>query len=181
MGGVTHSLTQNNKAFQDLTKKIIPELNGGFVKSGFPQGAPVGEAKKMGSGHWPYGDMSEVARIAVWNEYGTPTSKHPIPPRPFFRNAINENRKQIADKVKYFSNLAVIGKITAAQAFENLGLYMQSIIRGSIKNTTSPKNADSTIAKKGSSHPLIDSGQMINSVTFVKVTGKESSGKGVEV
>ena len=205
--GVTHSLLDNSKAYHGM-QAALAELHGGYVKSGFPEGKPVGAATKNKANAKPYESMSEVARVAVWNEYGvdqTVTATIPahtrasdeglrswvktytaklhikIPSRPFFRTAIDGNREKILAMSDKFANLALIGKITVDQAFENLGLYMQSIIRASIRSNIQPPNADRTKAAKHSTRTLIDSGQMVNSVTFVKVTGKNTGTGSPEV
>ena len=171
--GITHSIIKNQKPYLEL-QKAIKELNGSFVKSGFPEGKEVGVPNKSKKDAKPYSDMSEVSRIAVWNEFGTDR----IPSRPFFRNAIDGNREKISTMIGKLANLAMIGRIAPGRALENLGLFMQSIIRASIRTTLDPPNAPRTIKAKHSSHPLIDTGQMINSVTFVKIVGKNSgSGK----
>lgn len=178
--GVTHStiIKTDNYARIMATAKA---LNGGFVKVGFPEKAePAGWLRALKTGAKPYENMSEVARIAVWNEYGVPNkaavaagamrgfmSYWRIPPRPFFRTAIDGSARELAVFIKRVESMALRGKITVKQALETLGLWDQAKIRESIRNTTTPPNADATIAAKGSSHPLIDTGQMLLSVSFV--------------
>ena len=174
--GITHTLVKNQKPYQDL-QKVVAELHNGYVKSGFPDSGDVSKATRNKATAKPYDDMSEVAQIAVFNEFGTNT----IPSRPFFRNAIDGNREKIFEMANKFSDAAMIGKITVSQAFENIGLFMQSIIRKSIRSNIAPPNAKSTVRNKGSSKTLIDSGQMINSVTFVKLMGKHAGSGKAEV
>ena len=167
--GIVHSFIDNSKPYQDL-KKVLDDLNSGYVKSGFPEGKEPGAATRSKANAKPYDNMSEVARVAAWNEFGTRT----IPSRPFFRTAIDGSREKIFEKVSQFADLALVGKKTVDQAFELLGLFMQGIIRASIRSNIQPPNTLKTIAaKRGSTRTLIDSGQMINSVTFVKVQGKK--------
>jgi hypothetical protein len=172
--GVIHSIVKRQKPYIELLE-VIDQLHDGYVKSGFPDLGDVGKATRKGSRHKPYEDISEVARVAVWNEFGTTNG---IPARPFFRNAIDGNREKIFDMAARFANLAMIGKSTVAEAFERLGLFMQSTIRSSIRNGSWQANSPKTEKKKGSTKPLIDTGQMINSVTFIKFMGKHA-GKGV--
>lgn len=167
--GVTHSIIKNQKPYIEL-QKVVTKLNDGYVKSGFPDSGDVGKATRNKANAKPYENISEVAQVAVWNEFGTDK----IPSRPFFRNAINGNREKIFEMAGKFSDLAMVGKITVEQAFENLGLYMQSIIRKSIRSNIAPPNAKSIERAKNSSKTLIDSGQMINSVTYVKMIGKHA-------
>ena len=171
--GVTHSIISNQKPYKDLIG-VIAELHDGYVKSGFPDSADVGKATKNKKNAKPYSDMSEVARVAAWNEFGTDS----VPARPFFRNAIDGNKEKILDMTEKLANEAMIGKSTVQQAFDRLGLFMQGLIRASIRSNTPPPNSPKTIAAKGSSKTLIDSGQMINSVTYVSLRGKHA-GRGV--
>jgi hypothetical protein len=193
--GVIHSCVDKSKTYQEL-QKTIGELHGGYIKSGFPEGGKVGYPSKHKIGPVESMDMSEIAKIAAWNEFGVPkklsesmrgimtgrsTSAWKLVPRAFFRTAIDGGREKIFEMSNKFANLAMIGKLTVDQAFENLGLYMQSIIRESIRHGQWAPNAPSTIKAKGPSKPLIDTGQMINSVTHVKVTGKHAGIGGPEV
>lgn len=180
----------------------MKELDGAFVKVGFPAGGQVGEPSKKGSGSKPYSDMSEVARIAVWNEFGAKiehkggtsyrsmsiqgriitrfiknsmaniydkkTGAHTIiiPARPFFRAAIDTNRDKVRDFQDRLSMDVMVGALKPKQALESLGLFMEDKIKKSLTTGAWAPNAKSTRDRKGSSRPLIDTGQMRNSVTF---------------
>ena len=165
----------NNGGYNQLVANAAL-LNEMKVKVGFPEGAKVGKASGKGSGHKPYSDLSEVTRIAVWNEFGVPDKVKggwKIPPRPFFRNALDKARKPLPDFQDKIIAAVTRGKMTALQALDALGIWMSDRIKRSIRETLEPPNAESTKAAKGSSHPLIDTGQLINSVTFVKMKGEE--------
>jgi hypothetical protein len=47
-----------------------------------------------------------------------------------------------------------------------LGIMAQGDIQGEITSLSTPPNAPSTIRRKGSSNPLIDSGEMRGAVTY---------------
>jgi hypothetical protein len=190
--GVTHStiVKTDNYARVMATAK---DLNGGFVKVGFPEKAePAGWLHALKTGAKPYENMSEVARIAAWNEFGVPKkgaaesgakrgfmSFWRIPPRPFFRPAWDNNLealKSLCVKVEskclrgamVKSSFGGTSQFTPDMAFEALGLWMQAKIRAAIMAVTTPVNAPITIERKGSSKPLVDTGQMLNSVNFVR-------------
>jgi hypothetical protein len=158
-------------------KEALLQLTGGFVKVGFPEGkAPgspgdPGKARKKGKPKKPWDNMSEVARIAAWNEFGVPAKN--IPSRPYFRNAIDGSREELKEFKKDIFEQVTQGKINPHQAFELIGLWMQNKIRESILKGSWKPNAERTKREKGSSKPLIDSGQMINSLTFVNSLSKE--------
>ena len=164
----------------DKFRDALLQLSGGYVKVGFPEGKEPGAQGDPGHKHpkgkqpKPWENMSEVARVAVWNEFGVP-GKHGkgIPSRPFFRNAIDGNREALKDFKGKIYDLFLNKKITPHQALEDIGLWMQSKIRESILKGSWKPNTQRTIDKKGSSKPLVDSGQMINSLTFVNSLTKE--------
>jgi len=158
-------------------KDALLRLSGGFVKVGFPEGkAPgspgdPGKARKKGKPKKPWDNMSEVARIAAWNEFGVPAKN--IPSRPFFRNAIDGNRETLKEFKKDVYAQVLQRKITPHQALELVGLWMQNKIRASILKGSWTPNAERTKQAKDSSRPLIDTGQMINSLNFVNSLTKE--------
>lgn len=91
-----------------------------------------------------------------------------IPPRPFFRTMIEQNEaswapataKLLKQGMKPMAALAIMGEVIAGQ------------LRASIIAMNSPPNAPSTIRKKGSAKPLVDTGLMLNSVDYEVVQGK---------
>jgi hypothetical protein len=157
-------------------KEALLRLSGGFVKVGFPEGKAPGSPGDPGKPRKkkpkkPWDNMSEVARIAVWNEFGVPAKN--IPSRPFFRNAIDGNREKLKEFKKDIYEQVLQKKITPHQALELIGLWMQDKIRESILKGSWMPNSERTKREKGSSKPLIDSGQLINSLTFVNSLTKE--------
>lgn len=161
----------------DAMRRRLSTLRGAYVKAGFPSGAEVGQASQTGSGHKPFSDISEVARIAIWNEFGVPKKDGTgwiTPPRPFFRNAL-ENKKPIEDFMDRVAADYLVGKYkTPEDALEAVGLFIQDRIKMSILEGEYAPNAPRTIEEKGSSKPLIDTSQMINSVTFTKHVGESA-------
>lgn len=133
------------------------------VKVGFP----AGEA-----------DQDNISK-AVWNEFGTRGGASgggwggPIPERPFMRNAMRDNRGKyraaMHKAAKTIFRAAAFGCDPATvkrAALSKLGIMAQGDIQAEITSLSSPPNSPVTVAVKGSSKPLIDSGEMRNSVTF---------------
>lgn len=104
-----------------------------------------------------YSDGMSVPMVASLNEFGT----YNIPPRPFFRNAINKNSDKWG---KIF--LQGMQKQGARNAFGLLGERIRKDIIQSINDTNEPPNSPVTIARKGSSKPLVDTGLMRASVNY---------------
>ena len=108
-------------------------------------------------------DGVAIYMYANFNEYGTSD----IPSRPFFRTALNNNRKYIKEQLKELLGKVATGKMTGEKALKSIGLEVQGLIQDSIKNGNWEKNASSTIAaKKGKGQPLIDTGSMLRAVSF---------------
>lgn len=113
-----------------------------------------------------YPDGKPVAMIAAIQDYGAP--KAGIPPRPFFRNMVAAKSKE------WPAAIAALLKANAMDAVKTLKLTGDAIagqLRQSIIDTNDPPLAPATIARKGHSKPLIDTGHMWQSVDYeVKAT-----------
>lgn len=128
--------------------EISKKMGGGSVSIGFMEGAT-------------YPDGTGVAEVAFFNEFGVPTKNQP--PRPFFRNMIAEHQDEWPEQ------MAAQARGTDYDGPRVLGL-MGELIKGelqqSINDLDSPALAPSTIARKGFPKPLVDTGHMLNSVTY---------------
>lgn len=108
----------------------------------------------------------DMAQIAMFNELGTSTS----PSRPFLRMSVDENK----DKIKKLSEQQK-KNLTSGSSAENIlkqvGVYGVKLVQEKIGNGSFVPNAPSTIRRKGSDKPLIDTGRMRQSVKYV-IKGK---------
>jgi hypothetical protein len=109
-----------------------------------------------------------IAQYASWNELGVKNEGGGwlIPPRPFVRGFADGKREQIAKTLEKVGKLVSEGKHDADTAIRRIGEYGQDGIKSYIRNGEFTPNADSTIAKKRSSKPLIDTGTMRNSIRY---------------
>ena len=133
-----------------------------YVKVGFQQGSVTKTQRK--------GKRTQVAnlsmpQIAAQNEFGT---KY-IPARPFMRTAVDLNLNMINNYIERQYKLILDGKTTTDKALGLIGQMMTGLIQKRIRQIVLPPNSARTIAIKGSSKPLIDFGQMIQSVTYAVV------------
>lgn len=117
-----------------------------------------------------------VAQIATIHEFGK-TIHQPkmrrtivIPERSFLRATIDTYQQAIARRDVLLAQGYVLGKFALKPALELLGQYVVGLIKQRIATGIAPPNRPSTIARKRSSKPLIDTGQLRNSVTY-KVEG----------
>lgn len=106
-----------------------------------------------------YPDGTSIPMVAVFNEFGTSKS----PPRPFFRIMIKTKAPAWGSDI---SKVLKATKYDVAQTLGHMGARIQRQLMQSITDLVDPPNAPSTIARKGFSQPLIDTGTMRNSVAF---------------
>ena len=104
---------------------------------------------------------SKNATKAAINEYGT--SK--IPQRPFMRTAVSRHGKSWGEKSAKAVQSVMKG-MPISQATELVGMQMKSDISSTLTNGPWTPNSAVTIAKKGSSRPLIDTGELRASITY---------------
>lgn len=143
-----------DKGYREAIKKWKQSPQG-HVKIGV-QGKEALERKK--------GNIEiDVVSVATFNEFGTPQ----IPERSFLRHTVDLNEKKIS---KILSN-GVLDvqqkKLNSNQVLQFLGQWAKSEIQKRIRSGIAPANSPQTIARKGSSKPLIDTGQLIQSITYV--------------
>ena len=104
----------------------------------------------------------DMAQIAMFNELGTSIA----PARPFLRHTVDENLADIkAFGGEKIQDIAEGG--TAEGVLKQLGVYGKGLVQEQIKNGTFKPNAPSTVRRKKSDKPLIDTGKMRQSVNFV--------------
>lgn len=86
-----------------------------------------------------------------------------VPPRPFFRNAIEKNQEEWIRKCVF---LLKQNDFNVDVVLEKMGNLIKNNIQESIVNFKNPPNAPSTIKKKGFDAPLRETKQMLNSVDY---------------
>lgn len=138
----------NDKLWQEV-KKQFPKINDVQLKVG------IMSDKKADDG-------TSIAEYGAFNEFGTKT----IPERPFMRTNYDSHQ----DKYNKFTERMLGGvldlKMKPKQAFDFLGKLVADDLEAIVKGWILPRNADSTIAKKGSSRPLNDKGKLRDSFTW---------------
>lgn len=151
------------KNFQDYRKEFdkriseIELLQNSYVLIGFQEGSATkpqvkGNRKKQGG--------KSQAQIAAENEFGT----RYIPARPFMRTSFDENRQKIINAVSGEYNKIINGQSTVKKSLNLLGLLGVGLVQQKIRAIHYPPNSPRTVAIKKSSKPLIDFGQMVQSV-----------------
>lgn len=115
------------------------------------------------------------AQLGYINEFGSPAKK--IPPRPFLEPGVKEAAPEIAEML----GKAAITTANSAQdvdvALNNVGIKAKDTVKNRIRNSTdieplSPVTMHIRATRKknrrtGVMKPLIDTGQMLNSINYV--------------
>lgn len=100
-----------------------------------------------------------VADVASFHEFG-----RGVPQRSFIRGwfdeRVRENRELLLSQLKRVA----AGKLTLDVAMQRVALKMEASVRQRIRAHIPPPLAPVTIARKGSSTPLIDTGQLVSSI-----------------
>lgn len=132
----------------DKVLENVMELDGKQVKVGV----------QAGSGSH---DGVDILDIAIYNHFGTRN----IPSRPFISDCFDKNQGQISEAKKRIVYRVMEG-MPASAGLAQLGQWYQDVLKGHIRNGGWVPNAPATVKRKGSSRPLIDTGQLVNSVRW---------------
>lgn len=136
----------------ELARKVG---RGGAVRVGFLSGAT-------------YPDGMSVPLVASLNEFGAPSRGQP--PRPFFRRMINEKQGEWPAAIE---QTLVANDYDVDRTLGQVGEGIAGQLRQSIIDLVEPPLKPSTIrAKGGVTKPLIDTGVMLNSVSYEVETDK---------
>ena len=117
----------------------------------------------IGTGAAENHDGITNAELASVHEYGTLDGR--IPERSFIRATIDEQRDAYRKLAKTLSEKIIDGKLVKTQALDLLGVRAVADIVRKIRSGLEPDITDVTKDRKGSSKPLIDTGQLVQSIT----------------
>lgn len=128
-------------------------------------GAPHG--KKT---HERHGDLTNV-EIALIHEFGSPAMG--IPERSFVRSSFRNHRPEYIGMLKKMMPAVYRNKLSVNKMLAVVGAVMASDMKRGITDGAGipPPLKAETIAAKGSDRPLIDSGQLVNSITWAVQEG----------
>ena len=181
--------TLDLKYTKDVDLSNIAKMNGKFVKFGF-----LNDKVKL------YPDGTSTIEVALKNEFGgvfdTKSWKQQmldrgkskelvdkipqfwtIPARPFFRTAWEKNNKKYSKFIEDFlkkvmnSDPGELSDDTVEYFLEKLGAIAVQDVKKSMLEGEWQENASLTIALKESDQPLVDTGVLIDSVSYDVLTG----------
>lgn len=146
------SVTVKDRGWNRIRKEI-EEMGRSFVKIGVLSNA----------GRYPasQGNMN-LAEVATAHEFGT----EKIPERPFMRQAFDTSNRKISDFIKKERDKIYRGESSTNESLHKLGVLHQGQVQETITTGEFKPLAPSTIKRKGSSKPLIDTGRLRQSINF---------------
>jgi len=144
---MTARITRTNPAAMRLIRKRMKQLGKKAAYVGLPSSTD--------------GDL--LMRGAVHN-FGSVSQN--IPARPWLTEGVNEGVDKYQQVARNKVPRVMDGTMTIQTYYNLLGEIGKSEIQKYIRNGDFTPLADSTIEAKGSSKPLIDTGQMRNAVTY---------------
>lgn len=148
-----------------IAKKAYEFLSTHDVLVGIPQSTSSRE-----------GDPVTNAELLFIHTNGSPIRN--IPPRPVIKPALKNSKDDINRYRMRILKSAVRGEFNEARDdMERLGLKAQKVCRNWFDNPENgwAPNSPATIARKGSDRPLIDTGELRKSITYV--VRKRGSGR----
>lgn len=150
----------DDRRLRAFFKRIKPMLKGVSVTVGV-------QGKEAES---EYEDGTPTVVVAAVHEFGSNDGR--IPSRSYLRSTYDENRRKYEQMVAKEARNVAKGVGTAKQAMFKTGETLRADIISKIKGGIPPPLSQRTIDAKGSSVPLIDTGQLIASITTVVHEGK---------
>lgn len=91
-----------------------------------------------------------------------------IPERSFLRTGHDENADRIIAQTERALSQVMAGKMSVDVMLDLYGQQMATAIKTYARDLSTPPNHPYTTEQKGSSNPLVDTGGMIESITFKK-------------
>jgi len=112
-----------------------------------------------------------IAQLASVHEFGKVIHHRDgrvtvIPERSFIRAGIDQFKEAIQRRATMVGTGVMLLKFDVDTALELLGQYAVGVLKQRIADGLLPPNRPSTVARKRSSKPLIDKGQLRNAITY---------------
>lgn len=103
-----------------------------------------------------------LGQVALANEFGTKT----IPQRSYIRSTFDQNYRKWSRLTEEFRKKVERGDMTVERALGLVGEKIRGDIINTIVTLSEPPNSPATIARKKSSNPLVDQGQLKGSIQY---------------
>lgn len=138
---------------------VVARSDGLLVKVGLPKGSGT---------HGPSG--LPVVQLGAIHEFGSADGR--IPERPFLRGTMKKKKREHDAIIQKLARSVIRGGESPRDALTKLGMVASASVQEQIADGVPPPNAPSTIRRKGSSKPLVDTGALRQAITFQVFKGK---------
>lgn len=145
------------KVLKDIDPKALDRLRQRLVGDNRVVNVGVPEGKREEDG-------TPVAMIAAVHEFGSPSQG--IPERPFLRVAVQRNRQKYVRLNRINLVKMLRGQATVEQSLGQLGEMAKGDVQTEIRSGVFTPLKEATKKRKGSDKPLIDTGQMVQSIAW---------------
>ncbi len=137
----------------------------GLVLVGVPKGAGA------------YEDGLTIATVAAVDNFGSADGR--IPARPFLAPAVENGTPEYRRLVEVMLPKVMSGEMEMQTLLAQMGQLAEGHVKQQITDLRTPPNAQSTIDKKGSDNPLIDTGALRQSIRYVIDDGTDPVEEGI--
>jgi hypothetical protein len=165
--GVTFTFSENTEGWKKI-KKVLSEiaLKRPYAKVGVLDNGGGAEVRESGY---------TTAQIAAVHEFGAPNAG--IPERSFMRSTFNEQYTELVGISRVLTLKIYLSQLTPQEALNILGAKLAADMKKKITAgpEVPPPNSPETIARKqakglGQTRTLVDTGRMVDSITWVVVS-----------
>lgn len=91
-----------------------------------------------------------------------------IPERSFLRTGHDKNVERVVKQTERAIKQALVGRMSVDEVLDLYGEQMTTAIKKYMRDLKKPKNHPFTIEQKGSINPLVDTGALLESITWEK-------------
>lgn len=146
-----------------IDKKPLDKLRRVLRKQGVVR---VGVLAAKGGSAPHGGDPLTMVELATIHEFGSPAAN--IPERSFIRRTFENRRADVEKITGRLSEKILRGEMTVGRALALLGEWGAAEVKKTITvgNQITPDIQDATKARKGSDRPLVDTGQLVNVISY---------------
>jgi hypothetical protein len=158
-----------DRGWNKIKRELAKAAAGAHARIGLLDGKGGDEAREGGLTN---------AQIGAVHEYGSAAAG--IPERSFLRSTMTAKQEELVGEVARLIAQIAEGKMTVERALGILGARGVAEVQKTITtgDGVPPPNAPATIAHKGSSRPLVDTGRMVQSIAYdVKLRDEHGDGE----
>lgn len=115
---------------------------------------------------------TNMAGLVATHEFGSPARR--IPERPFIRSTATREQRRIGTLMLTALGRYVNGGASLSQELNKVGAWFLGQIRATVTRGAGvpPPNAPATVARKKSDRPLVDTGRMLQSLSWLVEMGR---------